>query len=159
MDTYINFWKNIFNIKSEADRKEFNLEFWPHLLIILTVFLIGPMLGLPELGFNLKQPLFEMLFELNWRLYHFIVLIIFLVPMITLMLRRCRDLRIEGVHAILIGFFPVTYLIYMLIFAIVGQGLPADVLWVEIIYYVILSLPLIYLIYMLGVFSLKRGKI
>lgn len=158
MDAYINFWKNTFNFKGRSNRTEFNMGFWPHILCIILVFTIGPMLGLPKLGFNLKRPLFDMLFDLNWQFYHLFIIIVFLIPLITLMMRRCNDLRIERIHAILVGFFPIWYIFYLLLFAIMGQGLPGDVLWIEVIYYFILLLPFIYLIYMLFQFSLRKGK-
>lgn len=155
MDAYLNFWKNTFNFKGRSNRTEFNMGFWPHILCIILVFTIGPMLGLPKLGFNLKTPLFEMLFDLNWQFYHLFIIIVFLVPLIALMMRRCNDLKIEGIHAILIGFFPIFYIFYVLLLAIIGQGLPGDVIWIEVIFYVILLLPFLYLIYMLFIFSLK----
>ncbi|RAI80607.1 DUF805 domain-containing protein [Macrococcoides goetzii] len=158
MDAYINFWKNTFNFKGRSNRTEFNMGFWPHILCIILVFTIGPMLGLPKLGFNLKTPLFEMLFDLNWQFYHLLIVVVFLIPLISLMIRRCNDLKIEGIHAVLIGFFPLFYMFYILLIAIMGQGLPEDVIWVEIIFYVILLLPIIYFFYMLCVFSFKKGS-
>lgn len=158
METYIKFWENTFNFKGHSNKTEFNMGFWPHILCIILVFTIGPMLGLPKLGFNMKKPLFEMLFDLNWQLYHLLIVVVFLIPLISLMMRRCNDLKIEGIHAMLIGFFPVCYTFYILLFAIMGQGLPGDVIWVEIIFYVILLLPIIYIVYMLYVFSFKQGS-
>lgn len=158
MDAYHNFWKNAINIKGRSNRTEFNMGFWPHILFIILVLTIGPMLGLPKLGINFKAPLFEMLFSLNWQLYHLIILMLFIVPLISLMIRRCRDLNIEWIHAVIIGLFPVCYIFYLLMFAIIGQGLPGDILWVEIIYDFILFIPFIYLIYMLYVFTLKKGR-
>lgn len=158
MEAYIKFWENTFNFKGRSNKTEFNMGFWPHILCIILVFTIGPMLGLPKLGFNLKKPLFEMLFDLNWQLYHLLIVVVFLIPLISLMMRRCNDLKIEGIHAMLIGFFPVCYTFYILLFAIMGQGLPGDVIWVEIIFYFILLLPFIYLVYMLFIFSLKQGS-
>lgn len=158
MDAYLNFWKNGLNYKGLTDRRAFNIGFWPNLILLLAIFSIGPLLGLPKFGFDIKNPLFEMIFDLNWKIYHAVILIIFLIPLIALMFRRCRDLKIEGTHAFIIGFFPVCYLIYVLIFAIIGQGLPGDVLIIEIIYYIILLLPLVYLVYMLVILSTKRGR-
>ncbi|MCE4955989.1 hypothetical protein [Macrococcoides caseolyticum] len=158
MDSYLKFWKDTFDYKSSVNRKEFNLGFWPHLLMIALVFIIGPMLGLPKLGFDLKKPLFEMVLDLNWKLYHLFVLAIFLIPMITLMMRRCNELEAERTHGVMIALFPIAYMIYAFLFLIFGQGLPSNVLWVEIFYYIVLSLPLFYLIYMLATFALKKGK-
>ncbi|WP_414050987.1 hypothetical protein [Macrococcus animalis] len=159
MDTYISFWKKTFDISSYANRKEFNIGFWTHIICILCIFVIGPMLGLPKLGFDTKRPIFEMLFELNWQFYHVLLLAVFLIPIITLMMRRCRDLGAERIHALVIGFFPISYMFYFLLFAIMGQGLPGDVIWIEIIYYVIFLLPFLYLFFMLYQFTFKKGKL
>ncbi|WP_414049277.1 DUF805 domain-containing protein [Macrococcus animalis] len=156
MNAYLKFWSNIFNLHDLSSRKEFNISFWPHILFIFSVFVIGPMLGLPKIGFDFKKPIGEMLLDLDFQFYHFLVILVLLIPIITLMARRCRDLGMNTIHAFIIGFFPISYSIYLLFFLVLGQGLPPTDL-VGIIYYSIIALPFLYLFYMFIRFTFVKG--
>lgn len=156
MDAYLNFWRNIFNLHDLSSRKEFNISFWPHMLFMFAVFVIGPMLGLPKIGFDFKKPFGEMMLDLDFQFYHFLVVLVFLIPIITLMARRCRDLSMDTTHAFIIGFFPISYSIYLLVILIAGQGLPPTQV-IAVIYYIILVLPFLYLLYMFIKFTFVKG--
>ncbi|UTH14218.1 DUF805 domain-containing protein [Macrococcus equipercicus] len=150
-EVYMAFWKNALNIRDGATRKEFNVPFLLHLVIIWFIMpLLAKLLGISGEAYHTDFYILSTEVKFNGNELTWLLIVILIVPTATLTFRRFQDLKMNGWWSLYIIGFPIIFMSFTLLANTIGQFLPADSLLAEIIITAVVCVPILLLVLLIS---------